>query len=161
MAKGLSSGYLPIGGLMVVTAAFGYMFNQAAKARDAQAARDGVVKALKLIGGDVDESNIVPYDGNNARVLDTSKIDTSKWNESFSLHATRRSMVVPGFDDLEVKLYFNDSERQNFDTIGIVHSGFWRHTFDYFFLYDRHDRSNGTNANIARGFCSKVIGGCP
>jgi hypothetical protein len=127
----------------------------------AQMARDGVVKALKLINPDQDEtSNIVPYDGNNAEVKDPSKIDTSSWSSTYSGHADAREKGVPGYDGLQVKIYFKDKERGNLTTIGLIHTGA-SHVLDYVFNYDAKDRSNHTNADIAKDFCAKVEGGCP
>jgi RHS repeat-associated protein len=154
-----------------VTGAFEYLYNdaqiheltaQAATQSDKQLARDGVVKALSLINPNQDESsNIVPYDGNNAKVVDVSKIDTSGWVSGTSGHASALYRDVPGYDGLGVKIYLNDSERENLTTIGLIHSANVEHLYDWFFLYSSTDRSNHTNADIARGFCSKVSGGCP
>ena len=145
------------------TGAAGYLFNrdQHLKAEDAQVARDGVVKALSLINPGQDErNNIVPLDGNNAQVLDASRIDVSGWSEDTSLHARAISAPVPGFPDLAVKIYFDDTERSNLITIGLVHTGV-EHTIDWLFGYNSFDHSNHVNATTARSFCAQVQGGCP
>ena len=129
----------------------------------AQIARDGVVKALKLINPSQDEdSNIVPYDGNNAQVKDPSKVDISGWSKGFSLHGKAFQKDVPGYDGLQVKIYFDDKERNNLTTIGLEHSGAG-HVADYILNYSPilHNPSNHTNADIAADFCADVEGGCP
>src|SRR5581483_1941780 len=143
-----------------ITAAFGYLSNSLSGRSDAIVARDGVVKALELIDPNIDPTNIVPYDGNNARVLDINGLDGINWSGSFSLHAVSYQVAVPGYSNLEVKLYLDDTEREGYDTIGLVHTT-WSapHVYDFIFLYQ--SPRNSTNADIAKGFCATVKGGCP
>jgi hypothetical protein len=138
------------------------LFNQVAhKITDARMARDGVVKALELINPNQNEdANILPYDGNNAKVVDPSKFDTTGWTSHITLHATALQVDIPGYDGLSVAIYFNDSEREGLTTIGLIHTGA-AHVCDFWFNYNRLDRSNHTNADIAREFCDKGKGGCP
>lgn len=65
--------------------------------------------------------------------------------------------TVPGYDGYVVKLYINNSERGNFDTIGLIHPT-W--SFSHFFDMPYYWAGYNVNANIARKFCGKVSGGC-
>jgi hypothetical protein len=124
--------------------------------------RDGVIKALKLINPDQSQDrNIVAYDGNNARVKKPTKIDIQGWMPAWSDHADAVQKPVPGYEDFMVKIYFNDRDRQNFTTIGMIHSDALQHLADYLFLYHRNGRSNHVNADISDTFCAQVKGGCP